>query len=132
LIQAATDRHEVQVVVAAIDSTTSKASYTAWNDGRRVGENWALFGGTLEVDLPHWLVEMMRRTGGRCANIRGLRVSEQLGELISDLRRQYVITYAPTNPGVLGWHDLKVNVKRKGSVVLTRAGYWIGEPRAAK
>jgi VWFA-related protein len=123
-VRTAADRQPAEVIVAGIDITSSKAGYTIWNDGRRTGEDLARYAGASELDVPRWLLEVVRRSGGRTVNLRGSKAAEQLTNLVADLRSQYVITYAPAGVAPQGWHDIKVVLKGRKGTVSTRAGYW--------
>jgi VWFA-related protein len=43
----------------------------------------------------------------------------------SELHNQYLITYNPNNKNEGGFHNIRVEVTRRGLEVRTRPGYWL-------
>ena len=122
-IVAAADRMAAQVIAVGVDTTSSRMAYTAWNNGRTAGENVSKQEGIVAVQLPRWLTDVVDRSGGRSLDVRSETVFSQLETLLTHLRAQYVVTYAPTDSRP-GWHRVRISLKGKRGSVVTRAGYW--------
>ena len=74
------------------------------------------------------LDQSVQRTGGTLQ--RTQRESDALAEIISDFRTSYVLRYTPREVPAPGWHEIKVSVKRPGSLsVRARKGYEAGPPQ---
>ena len=74
------------------------------------------------------LDQSVQRTGGTLQ--RTQRESDALAEIISDFRTSYVLRYTPREVPAPGWHEIKVSVKRPGSLsVRARKGYEAGLPQ---
>jgi VWFA-related protein len=124
----AADRLPAQCIVAAVDVTWWTSSYTVWNDGRRSREETRHSPAGSSVQLPQWLIDVARRTGGRIVDLRSSEAAEaQLHDVITRLRTQYVLTYAPDVVGA-GWHSVKVSLKKRRGSVIAREGYWAPSP----
>ena len=68
-----------------------------------------------------------RSTGGEGYSFHGQRsLDKALQNLTEDLHTQYALSYAPNNLNQSGFHEIRVTVKRRGLVVRTRPGYWVG------
>jgi len=78
------------------------------------------------------LETLAEETGGRVFfpyKVDDLAVSFQ--DIGTELRSQYFIAYAPTNPMTNGqYRKIQVDVDRKGLVVRTRKGYYAVAPAA--
>lgn len=120
---AAIERFSPQVIVALIDTTSAVYSHTIWNDGRRSGEELSRIESGFAVDLPRWLTDAARRSGGRTLDLRGDRFGPEVERLLSHLRTQYLITYTPSDSRP-GWHTVRVALKTKKGTAITRPGYW--------
>jgi VWFA-related protein len=67
-----------------------------------------------------------RFTGGREYSFIGEKSLDKAISGISDeLHSQYLLSYAPNNPGEGGFHEIKVVVNRPRLEVRTRPGYWV-------
>lgn len=73
------------------------------------------------------LGEAVESSGGRVTDLYGLdEIGEAFGDILSELRGQYVLGYYPTKPKKDGkWRRVRVKVKGAGSglTVRTREGY---------
>ncbi len=71
------------------------------------------------------LGRLVEESGGRVIEIESVdRAGRAFGEILAELRRQYVIGYYPTvdlDDGA--WHPVEVRLKRKGPKLRTRGGY---------
>ncbi len=68
-----------------------------------------------------------RSTGGEGYSFHGQKSLEKaLQNLTEELHTQYVLSYSPNNLNQGGFHEIRVAVKRRGLVIRTRPGYWIG------
>jgi VWFA-related protein len=66
-------------------------------------------------------------TGGRMYNFAKLSGFETaISDIGADLNSQYLLSYAPNNSNVPGFHTIRVTVNRPGLIVRTRPGYWTG------
>ncbi len=71
------------------------------------------------------LGELVSETGGRIVTLDRIEEAEEaVGEILSELREQYVIGYYPSTPYRSGsWHRVDVRVRRPGVRVRVRNGY---------
>lgn len=67
-------------------------------------------------------------TGGEAA--AGDQVSGALVRMMRDLDAYYVLTFQPSQRADGRFHRVELSTKRAGSVVRTRAGYWVPQPPA--
>lgn len=69
------------------------------------------------------LRKLTDETGGRTEVVKGFKnLDKATAQLAAEFNQQYVIGYAaPSRDG--RWHTIKVEVRKKGSKVRTRAGY---------
>ena len=70
------------------------------------------------------LRKLTDETGGRTEVVRGFRnLDKATARLADELNQQYVIGYAapPTRDG--RWHEIKVEVRKRGAKVRARLGY---------
>lgn len=123
-VQAAADHLNVQVIVGGIETNSSRIVGSTWYDGGFSVTNRSQVAGENRLELPRWLQELARRTGGACVDLRSSTAPERMRELLSYLRSQYVITYTPSRVTPTGWHDVTVRLRGKKGTVVTRAGYW--------
>lgn len=71
------------------------------------------------------LLEVTRESGGRLIETSSTdRLQEIFLEILAEMKTRYILTYAPSAPVHVGWHDLEVKVKRKGVDVHARRGYY--------
>ena len=105
---------DIPVYVLAIANTSDPVAPTD------VAEEPVEGGGVARLD------DLTRYTGGASfAAETATQTSLAVREILSDLRLGYVMAFAPHDDP--GWHQLTVRVARKGAIVRTRAGFWIGE-----
>jgi VWFA-related protein len=72
-----------------------------------------------------FLEDVTSATGGRMIDIsRTGDTGRAFLEILQEFRRRYVITFTPTGVSPGGWHKLEVRVKRPGTRVQSRAGYF--------
>ena len=94
---------------------------------RRV--NGVVYAVSTTEDTPRFLRELTAATGGRAIDIGK---TEDPGpaflEILQEFRRRYLITFAPTGVAKAGWHKLEVRVKRSGTRVQARSGYFSSAP----
>ena len=55
-------------------------------------------------------------------------IEKAIDEIGGELHSQYIISYAPTDGSDLGYHEIKVDVDRKGLKVRARPGYYVAPP----
>jgi hypothetical protein len=69
------------------------------------------------------LRQIARDSGGVNYATRG-NTRERFSQIIDDFRRSYVLHYSPAGVERTGWHDLKVQVVRSGTLsIRARRGY---------
>jgi hypothetical protein len=75
------------------------------------------------------LADLARWTGGEMALSSDLEdATKALGELMGNLRHQYLISFEPgARPG---WHPLEIRTRKKNLIVHARSGYMAGVARA--
>jgi VWFA-related protein len=74
------------------------------------------------------LDQSVQRTGGTLQ--RTQNAAEALAQILADFRSSYVLRYTPRQVPAPGWHEVKVSVKRPGSLsVRARKGYEAGPPQ---
>jgi Ca-activated chloride channel family protein len=90
--------------------------FSSWRSDGEHAEEIALLNRTVE------------ESGGRIVNIESIdQVAGALQKLLRELRDQYVLGYYPTHEkGPGSWHDVEVELRRRGLKVRTRAGYLEG------
>ena len=65
-------------------------------------------------------------TGGmNLSTYKDRSIENAIDEIGGELHSQYSISYAPTDGNDLGYHEIKVQVNRKGLRVRTRPGYYV-------
>ena len=69
------------------------------------------------------LRELASTTGGRVVDLRQLRGQKDLAGVIQQLRTHYVLTYTPTGVTSSGWHEIRLRVRGRRTVIV-RSGYW--------
>jgi VWFA-related protein len=68
-------------------------------------------------------------TGGtHLSTYKDRSIENALDEISAELHSQYTISYAPSSGGDFGYHEIKVQVDRKGVTVRARPGYYIAPP----
>lgn len=68
-------------------------------------------------------------TGGdHLSTFKNRSIEKAIDQLAGELHSQYSISYAPTSGSAIGYHEIKVQVDRKGLNVRTRPGYYIAPP----
>jgi hypothetical protein len=72
------------------------------------------------------LRDLARSTGGGIVDLRRLAGQKHLGEVIQQLRTHYVLTYTPTGITSSGWHEIRLRVRGRRTVIV-RSGYWGSE-----
>ena len=72
------------------------------------------------------LEDLVNASGGRVVTIDHIdRAAEGLGDVLRELRQQYVLGYYPTQDLDDGtWHGVKVKARRSGLEVRNRSGYY--------
>lgn len=70
-------------------------------------------------------------TGGmNLSTYKDRSIENAIDEIGGELHSQYSISYAPTDGNDLGYHEIKVQVNRKGLRVRTRPGYYVAPPES--
>jgi VWFA-related protein len=69
-------------------------------------------------------------TGGmHLSTYKDQSIEQAIDEIGAELHAQYTISYAPTAKSDLGYHEIKVQVDRKGLNVRARPGYYVAPPQ---
>jgi hypothetical protein len=78
-------------------------------------------------ERPGFFVELAAVSGGRSFHLRDPKdLQPTLQSIVADLRAQYLIGYAstqPFRPGEDDWRSITVKVNRAGATVRARSGY---------
>ena len=70
-------------------------------------------------------------TGGmNLSTYKDRSIENAIDEIGGELHSQYSISYTPTGGNDLGYHEIKVQVNRKGLHVRTRPGYYVAPPES--
>lgn len=87
--------------------------FSSWKNAEEYHQEWRLLG------------EIVAESGGRILDLQRVDEAESaVGEVLAELRDQYVLGYYPLNNRNDGsWHKVRVRVKRPGLEVRTRGGY---------
>jgi VWFA-related protein len=68
-------------------------------------------------------------TGGEhLATFKDRSIEKAIDEIGGELHSQYVLTYTPSGSNDSGYHEIKVEVDRKGLKVRSRPGYYLAVP----
>lgn len=71
-------------------------------------------------------------TGGtHVSTYKDRSIENAIDEIGGELHSQYSISYAPTDGNILGYHEIKVQVNRKGLRVRARPGYYVALPEGS-
>jgi len=73
--------------------------------------------------FPETLTALAKRTGGLTVNLGDGDPAVLVREMVTWLRRRYVVSYMP--PPAKGWHSVQVSVKRSNAKVAVRDGYFV-------
>lgn len=70
--------------------------------------------------------KMTKATGGtEFSFYKQKGLEDAISKVGSEIHRQYIITYSPSNKDEGGWHDIRVSVDRPDYKVRARPGYWM-------
>jgi hypothetical protein len=65
-------------------------------------------------------------TGGRnVPSFKDASIEKAISEIGGELHAQYTLSYRPTGTDPAGYHEIKVEVSRRGLNVRSRPGYYI-------
>jgi VWFA-related protein len=123
-IQRASGRRALIVVTDGVDRYSRASAAEMVAEARRL--DVLVYPVLLQRTAPDVYAEMARVTGGRAVVVPDVRtLPVQLASLAGELRRQYLIGYAPAAgaPRSGGWHSIVVRVNRPGLRVRAREGY---------
>ncbi len=68
-------------------------------------------------------------TGGmNLATLRDRSIEKAIDQIGGELHAQYMLSYRPAGTGPVGYHEIKVQVARRGVKVRSRPGYYIAPP----
>jgi VWFA-related protein len=113
---------------------TAGVIQTPTTDSQNEMGNWIpafvqIFDLAKSVFIPNPLTVYARYTGGHSYSFMTQKDLENAISRISEtLHSEYMLTYAPTNVGQAGFHQIVVRVKHRDLKIATRDGYyWAGE-----
>jgi VWFA-related protein len=66
--------------------------------------------------------------GAHLSTYKDRSIENAIDELGAELHSQYTVSYAPSDGSDFGYHEIKVQVNRKGVTVRARPGYYITPP----
>lgn len=119
----AAGRTVVVVFSDGVDTASFVQPELVLETARRV--NGVVYGVSSSGDEARFLRDLAAATGGRVIDIgKAGDPGPAFLEILQEFRRRYVITFTPTGVAPGGWHKLEVRVKRPGSRVQARAGYF--------
>jgi VWFA-related protein len=88
--------------------------------------NVVVFGVTVGRTKVTFLRDLTDVTGGNLVELQSTKdLQATFVRLLEEYRQRYLLGYTPTGVANTGWHEVSVNVARKGASVRTRAGYQI-------
>lgn len=70
--------------------------------------------------------DVARASGGEVLNVDSGRLQTVFLDILNDFRNRYLLSYTHRATPPPGWHKVDVRVKRRGAVVRTREGYFVG------
>lgn len=78
-----------------------------------------------EPELYRWafLGRLAEETGGSLLAVSSSDVRTAFVRMVQEFRSRYVLTYSPAGVAVDGWHEITVDVRRRGVTVQARRGY---------
>jgi len=120
-----TDAGRTLVVIFSdgVDTASFVDPELVLDTARRV--NGVVYGVSSAREEPRFLRDLASATGGRVIDIgRTGDAGPAFLEILQEFRRRYVITFTPAGVTGGGWHKLDVRVKRSGTRVQARAGYF--------
>lgn len=120
---------EARPITAGVIQTPTTDSQT--DMGNWVPAFVQIFDLAKSVFIPNPLTVYSRYTGGHSYSFMTQKDLEKAISKISEtLHSEYMLTYAPTNVGQAGFHQIVVRVKHRDLKITTRDGYyWAGEKR---
>jgi Ca-activated chloride channel family protein len=124
LLEGETGRRAVVILSDGVDRY-SRATATDVIDRARESDV-QIYGVALGRSRPAWLVELAVVTGGRSFHLDTPKdLAKTLQTIAMDLRSQYLLGYAPSEPSGedSGWRSITVRVDRPDVVVRARSGY---------
>lgn len=92
-----------------------------FRDGRPVGQ--PVEGSVSGRVISNALNRFAKTSGGLLVNLADGHPRDLMRDLVSSLRTRYVLTYQL--PKGAGWHEVKVQVNRRGAKVAVRNGYFV-------
>lgn len=75
---------------------------------------------------PVVLRDVAKATGGEVITVDSGRLQTVFLDILNDFRNRYLLSYTHRTTPPPGWHKVEVRVKRRGAVVRTREGYFVG------
>ena len=67
--------------------------------------------------------------GAHLSTFRDRSIENAIDEIGGELHAQYIISYTPVGTSEFGYHEIKVQVDKKGLKVRARPGYFVAAPR---
>ena len=65
-------------------------------------------------------------TGGDVMEAKERQLESAFTDILDEFRHRYLLTFSPERAPSSGWHRLDVRVKRRGTTVKARNGYFVG------
>jgi Ca-activated chloride channel family protein len=107
-------RSRAMIYWLRLDAAEEQPSrYSSWKNADDYRQEWRLLG------------DIVAESGGRVLDLQRVDEAESsVGEILDELRDQYVLGYYPlSNRNDGSWHKVRVRVSRPGLRVRTRGGY---------
>ena len=129
-----------QASILLADSEPGRALILVFSDGLEVSSyltasdvvetvkrsDAILYGVVLRgMTRPRFLGELAEASGGELFEIASpADIAPTFQRVLREFRHRYVLTYTPNGIARSGWHTVKVGVKRQGTTVKARPGYF--------
>jgi VWFA-related protein len=71
------------------------------------------------------LRQVASATGGEVLDGASTKLETAFTGVLNEFRHRYLLTFSPATASAPGWHRLDVRVKRRGTTIKARAGYFV-------
>ena len=125
-----TDRRTLLLVFSdGIDTASWLTPAAVVERARRSGTVVYVVSAADPARTPELIREITEATGGDILHVDSQRLTTAFVRILEEFRQRYILSYTHRSTPAPGWHELDVHVKRRGAVVRTRQGYFVGDTR---
>jgi VWFA-related protein len=125
-----TDRRTLLLVFSdGIDTASWLTAAAVVEVARRSGTVVYVVSAADPARTPGVIREVTDATGGDILHVDSRRLTTAFVRILEEFRQRYILSYTHRSTPAAGWHELEVEVKRRGAVVRTREGYFVRDPR---